>query len=81
MVTCASSPITTSISGAPKRPRASTSHPRRASTAWRAAASAVKFAIMQPVVKPTLASRGSRRTSSSQPAATSSATEFEGALT
>ena len=43
------SPTTTMIGGAPNNPCASTSHPARASTAWRAAASAVKFAIVAPV--------------------------------
>jgi hypothetical protein len=41
----------------------------------------VKFAIMQPVVNPTLAVRGRSRTSNSQPAATSSTTEFAGEVT
>ena len=50
-VGCASSPITTVIGGAPKRPSASTSQPWPASTACRAAASALKLAIVAPVTK------------------------------
>ncbi len=38
-------------SGAPIRPSASTSQPASASTLWRAAASAVKLAIVAPVTK------------------------------
>ena len=48
---CTSSPTITVIGGAPNRPSASTSQPARASTAWRAAASAVKLAIVAPVTK------------------------------
>ena len=51
-MTWASSPTTTWISGAPNRPRASTSQPARSSTACRAAARQVKLAIWQPVTKP-----------------------------
>ena len=47
---------------APRRPS-----PARPSSAPRAAASAVKFAIVAPVVKPTPASRGSPSRSSTQP--------------
>ncbi len=39
--------------GAPCKPSDSTSQPASASTWWRAAASAVKFAIIPPVTKPT----------------------------
>ena len=61
-VGCASSPTTTVIGGAPNSPSASTSQPARASTAWRAAASAVKLAIVAPVTKaPAAARRAARR--------------------
>ncbi len=48
-VGCASSPASTVIGGAPKRPSASTFHPACRSTELRAAASAVKFAMVPPV--------------------------------
>ena len=44
---CASSPAITVIGGAPNSPSASTFQPARASTACRAAASAVKFATVR----------------------------------
>ena len=50
-VGCASSPITTVIGGAPNSPSASTSQPWPASTACRAAASALKLAMVAPVTK------------------------------
>ena len=65
-VGCASSPTTTVIGGAPNSPCASTSHPARASSAWRAAASAVKLATVAPVTNPPPHSGGSPSTSSSQ---------------
>ena len=55
--TCTSSPTMTRRRGAPCRPSASTSQPARRSSSCRAAASAVKFAMWQPVTKPTLACR------------------------
>ena len=64
--TCTSSPTTTRRRGAPCRPSASTSQPARRSSSWRAAASAVKFAMWQPVTKPTLAPAGSPSRSISQ---------------
>ncbi len=54
IVTCDSSLTTTGISGAPNRPWRSTSHPDRASSAWRPAAIPVNDAIVAPVVNPTL---------------------------
>src|SRR5207253_68744 len=51
-LTCTSSPTTTVMGGAPNNPSASTSHSARSRRAWRAAASAVKFAIVAPVTKP-----------------------------
>ena len=77
-MTCASSPATTSTAGAPMSPSSPTSQPARSRTAWRAAASPVKFAICPPVTKPTLASGGRPKRSSSQPAATSSTTAAAG---
>ena len=65
-VTCASSPMTTETRGPPCRPSASTSHPTRRRTASRAAASAVKLAIVAPVVKPTDVPRGRPNRSTSQ---------------
>lgn len=47
-----SSPTTTSMGGAPKRPCASTSHPRRPHSVRRAAHSALKFAAVAEVTKP-----------------------------
>ena len=49
---CTSPPSTTCTSGAPKSPLASTSQPAPRSSAFRAAASAVKFAIVAPVREP-----------------------------
>ncbi len=73
-VECVSAPSTTVTSGAPNSPRASTSQPTRASTALRAAASPMAFAIVAPVVTPKPASRGrSSRSSSQRPAASSAA--------
>ncbi len=71
-LTCASSPITTSSSGAEKSPRASTSQPSRARSAWRAAASAVKFASVAPVTKPPAVPAGSASASTIQRSATAS---------
>ncbi len=71
-------PSTTCTSGAPKSPRASTSQPTRARSAFRAAASAVKFAIVAPVVNPTPAAFGSPSSSRIHPAATSSAAAAAG---
>ena len=77
-VTCASSPASTRIAGAPPRPRSSTSQPARVSTLPRAAASPVTFAICAPVVSPAPDSAGSPSRSSSQPQATSSTTDAAG---
>jgi hypothetical protein len=54
------------------------SHPARASSACRAAASAVTFAICAPVVSPTPDEAGSPSSSSSHPHATSSTTDAAG---
>ena len=51
-VACDSALVITCSAGAPARPRSSTSQPARASTALRAAASAVTFAICAPLTKP-----------------------------
>jgi hypothetical protein len=74
MVRCASSFTITSISGAPNRPSRSTSQPALRRTWCRAAISEVKFAIWQPVTKPTLHVAGNPSTSFSQPPAISSDT-------
>ncbi len=63
-VGCASSPTMTVSSGAPMRPSLSTSQPTSASTLCRAAASAVKLAIVAPVTK--LAAQSCGRPNSSQ---------------
>ena len=78
IVTWASSPVTIEIGGAPTRPSSSWFQPTRSSTRWRAAASAVKFAIVAPVTKPTLEPAGSPNSSTSQSAATSSTTDAAG---
>jgi len=78
IVTCASPPTITSICGAPNSPRCSTSQPARRSTALRAAARQVVFAIWHPVTNPTLADAGSPKRSRSHPAATSSTTAAAG---
>ena len=67
--------------GEPFSPSASTSHPDRRSISWRAAASAVKFAMWQPVTKPTLADEGRPSRSSSHAPATSSTTAAAGERT
>ena len=51
-----------------------------ARTAWRAAASAVKLAIVAPVTNPTLVPAGRPSSSTSQPPATSSATAAAGEI-
>ena len=51
--TCTSSPTTTRSGGAPKRPFASTSQPWRARSAWRAAPSPLRLAVVAQVTKPT----------------------------
>ena len=72
IVACASDPTTTVISGAPKRPRSSTSQPARSRTRWRAAARHVKCAIWQPVVRPMLVPSGKPSRSTSHDPTTSS---------
>ena len=59
-------------------PCSSTSQPARASSAPRAAASPVTFAICAPVVSPTPESSGSPSSSSNHPHATSSTTAAAG---
>src|SRR5206468_2486359 len=71
-VGCASALVITVIGGAPNNPSASTFQPTLASTAWRAAASAVMCATVVPVTKLPAASRGRSSTSSSQFSATCS---------
>ena len=68
IVACRSSPTTMRTGGAPCKPRAATSQPTSASTRCRAAASAVKLAIIPPVTNPTDAAGGSP-SRSSDPAA------------
>ena len=68
----------TRIGGPPCRPSSSTSQPARRRTAWRAAARAVTLAMVAPVVYPTDEPVGRPRSSSSQPAATSSTTAAAG---
>ena len=80
-MTCVPAWVTTVTGGAPWRPSRSTSQPARARTAWRAAASAVKLAIVAPVTNPTLVPAGRPSSSTSQPAATSSATAAAGEMT
>ena len=63
---CTSSPTITVTGGAPLRPRSSTSHPTRASTACRAAASAVRLATVAPVTKPATVVGGRPKSSTSQ---------------
>ena len=65
-LTCTSSPTTTRSGGAPKRPFASTFQPWRASSAWRAAARPLWFAVVAHVTKPTPVPAGRASTSSSQ---------------
>ena len=81
IVTCDSSLTTTGTSGAPNRPWRSTSHPDRASSAWRPAAIPVNDAMVAPVVNPTLTLAGSPNSSASQAPATSSATAAAGPIT
>jgi hypothetical protein len=78
IVTWLSSLVTTAIGGAPMRPSSSTFQPAFSSTAWRAAASAVKLAIVAPVANPTLEPAGSPKMSISQLAAISSTTAAAG---
>ena len=59
-------------------PFSSRLQPARASSAWRAAASPVTFAICAPVVSPTPQSAGRRSTSSSHAHAISSTTDAAG---
>ena len=73
-VECAFSPANTRICGAPVRPFSSTSQPTSSSTWFRAAASAVAWAICVPVTNANDCARGSRSRSTSQLPATSSAT-------
>jgi len=67
-----SSPTTTVSAGAPKSPSASTSQPCRASSACRAAARPVKFAIVAPVTNPASVPGGRPSSSRSQRVVTSS---------
>ena len=80
-VTCVPAWVTTVTGGAPCRPCRSTSQPARASTPWRAAARAVKLAIVAPVTNPTLVPAGRPSSSTSQLPATSSATAAAGERT
>ncbi len=73
-----SSPTMTVTGGASKSPFSSTSHPARASTAWRAAASAVRLAIVPPVTKPATVVDGRPKSSTSQRCATCSSVAATG---
>ena len=77
-VACASSPIITTISGAPYSPAASTSQPARCSSRWRAAAMPTAFPSPAPVGSPTLASAGRPSRSSIHSPAISSAAAAAG---
>jgi len=79
MVTWRSSPTIIRIGGEPISPLASTSQPAASSTLWRAAASAVKFAIWQLVTSPYETCSGSPNSSTSHAPHTSSTTEAAGA--
>ena len=74
----ASAPAMTRIGGAPVKPCSSTSQSTRASTACRAAASALKLAIVAPVTKAPALPAGKRRTSSNQSSAISSSAAATG---
>ena len=76
-----SAPTTTVTGGAPCRPSSSTFQPARASTAWRAAASAVKFAIVAPATNAPALSGGSRSASSVQASAAASIAAAAGDIT
>src|SRR6185437_11140411 len=71
-------PTTTVIGGAPNKPSASTFQPARFNKAWRAAASAEKFAIVAPVTKAPPQSGGNLKRSSSQRKATCSSCAVAG---
>ena len=76
----ASAPTTTVTGGAPNSPCASTSHPARASTAWRAAASPVKLATVAPVTNAPPVSFGRPNSSIIQESATSSSAAAPGVM-
>ena len=57
------------IGGAPNRPSDSTFQPARSSTAWRAAASAVKLEIVAPVTNPPVVPGGKSNSSLSHASA------------
>ena len=79
-VAWACSPATTVISGAPRSPCRSASQPCARSTARRAAASAVKLAIVAPVTNAAPAPAGRSRTSSTHRMATRSIAAPSGEL-
>ena len=68
----------TVMMGAPYKPCSSTFHPALRSSACRPEASAVKFAMVPPVVNPKLISRGKANRSTSQVRITSSAAAAAG---
>ena len=80
-LTCTSSPTITITDGAPNNPFASTSQPCFFNIACRAAAKAVKFAMVAPLTNPPPASAGKDSTSSNQPRTTFSITEAIGDIT
>ncbi len=77
-VACDSALVITRSAGAPARPRSSTSQPARASTALRAAASAVTLAICAPLTSPTPAPGGRPSSCLAHPATVSSAAAAAG---
>ena len=78
IVTWRRSPATTVIGGDPATPSCSTSQPTRSSTACRAAAKQVAWAIWQPVTNENDAVAGMPRSSFSHSPATSSTTAADG---
>ena len=74
-------PATTVIGGDPARPSCSTSHPTCSSTAWRAAAKQVAWAIWQPVTNENVAVAGIPSRSLSHSPAISSMTAADGPQT
>src|SRR5687768_13435773 len=78
VVPCTSVDVRTRTLGEPLRPSRFTSHPTLASTAWRAAARHVTWAIWQPVTSEYEADEGRPSTSLSHMPQTSSTTAAAG---
>src|SRR5207253_11050017 len=79
-LTCTSSPTTTVTGGAPNNPCPSTFHPTFPSTAWRAATSELKLAVVAAVTNAPPQPGGSLSTSSSQRSAISRSEEHTSEL-